>query len=89
MPLGVRIPESSSYKCMLFVMHAFFLAKLNRFSRDPLWTFIAWFEDYSESLIDLDSELTDVPLYRWDYCLTSVEKHMVEASVFFIQEGPR
>ena len=32
------------------------------------------FEDDSESSIDLTQELTGVPLFRWDYCVTSTGK---------------
>ena len=35
------------------------------------------FEDDSKSLIRFDSEeLTEVLLVRWDYCVTSAEKHL-------------
>ena len=47
------------------------LATLNEFSRHLPWTFIACFEVYNESFIDSDSELTDVPLFRRDYCANS------------------
>ena len=46
------------------------------------------FEDDSESSIDLTQELTDVPLFRWDYCVTFAGKHLTQTSGLFIQEVP-
>ena len=46
------------------------------------------FEDDSKSLIDVIQDLTDVPLFRWDYCVTSAVRHLTRDSDLFIQEDP-
>ena len=51
-----------------------FLARLNSFFRTLLGRLLHAFEDDSESLIDFTQELTNVPLLRWDYCITSAWK---------------
>ena len=87
--VGASVSAFSPGHLLMNVMHTFFLARLRNFFRTPPWTFIAWFEDDSKSSIDLTQELTDVPLFRWDYCITSAGKHLIQDSDLFIQEDPQ